>query len=68
MELEYLYAIAAVMVVLSWHSVTGMLVSMAAGRTVGMLIRFVVGHAEQGRVGPRSGRRPERASDWTPPR
>ncbi len=30
------------MVVLSWHSVTGMLVSMAAGRTVGMLIRFVV--------------------------
>ena len=43
-----LYAIAAVMVVLSWHSVTGMLVSMAAGRTVGMLIRFVVGTQNKG--------------------
>ena len=40
-----LYAIAAV---LSWHSVTGMLVSMAAGRTVGMLIRFVVGTQNKG--------------------
>ena len=39
---------AAVMVVLSWHSVTGMLVSMAAGRTVGMLIRFVVGTQNKG--------------------
>ena len=43
-----LYAIAAVMVVLSWHSVTGMLVSIAAGRTVGMLIRFVVGTQNKG--------------------
>ena len=43
-----LYAIAAMMVVLSWHSVTGMLVSMAAGRTVGMLIRFVVGTQNKG--------------------
>ena len=43
-----LYAIAAVMVVLSWHSVTGMLVSLATGRTVGMLIRFVVGTQNKG--------------------
>ena len=43
-----LYATAAVMVVLSWHSVTGMLVSMAAGRTVGMLIRFIVGTQNKG--------------------
>ncbi|NMM97447.1 lysylphosphatidylglycerol synthase transmembrane domain-containing protein [Bifidobacterium olomucense] len=43
-----LYATAAVMVVLSWHSVTGMLVSMAAGRTVGMLIRFLIGTQNTG--------------------
>ncbi|PLS28942.1 lysylphosphatidylglycerol synthase transmembrane domain-containing protein [Bifidobacterium parmae] len=43
-----LYAVAAVMVVLSWHSVTGMLVSFACGRTVGMLIRFAVGTQNKG--------------------
>lgn len=43
-----LYIVAAVMVVLSWHSVTGMLVSMAAGRTVGMLIRFLIGTQNKG--------------------
>ncbi|MBT1164185.1 flippase-like domain-containing protein [Bifidobacterium felsineum] len=43
-----LYVTAVVMVVLSWHSVTGMLVSMAAGRTVGMLIRFAVGTQNKG--------------------
>lgn len=43
-----LYATAAVMVVLSWHSVTGMLVSLAAGRMVGMLIRFLVGTQNTG--------------------
>ncbi|KFI98775.1 lysylphosphatidylglycerol synthase transmembrane domain-containing protein [Bifidobacterium stellenboschense] len=43
-----LYATAAVMVVLSWHSVTGMLVSFACGRTVGMLIRFAVGTQNKG--------------------
>lgn len=43
-----LYATAAVMVVLSWHSVTGMLVSMAAGRAMGMLIRFLIGTQNKG--------------------
>lgn len=43
-----LYITAAVMVVLSWHSVTGTLVSMTAGRTVGMLIRFIVGTQNKG--------------------
>ncbi|WP_342590059.1 lysylphosphatidylglycerol synthase transmembrane domain-containing protein [Bifidobacterium colobi] len=43
-----LYITAGVMVVLSWHSVTGMLVSMTAGRTVGMLIRFIVGTQNKG--------------------
>ena len=33
---------AAVMVVLSWHSVTGMLVSMAAGRTVAAAVMVVL--------------------------
>lgn len=43
-----MYAVAAVMVVLSWHSVTGMLVSFACGRTIGMLIRFAVGTQNKG--------------------
>ena len=43
-----LYATAAIMVVLSWHSVTGMLVSFAVGRTVGMLIRFTIGTQNKG--------------------
>ena len=55
-----LYAIAAVMVVLSWHSVTGMLVSMARRSHGGHADPIRGRHAEQGRVGPRSGRRPER--------
>jgi uncharacterized protein (TIRG00374 family) len=46
-----LYITAALMVVLSWHSVTGMLVSLAAGRTVGMLIRFIVGTQTKGAWG-----------------
>lgn len=43
-----LYATAALMVMLSWHSVTGMLVSLAIGRTLGMIIRFVVGTQNTG--------------------
>ena len=43
-----LYVAAAILVVLSWHSVTGMLVSFSAGRTVGMLIRFAVGTQNKG--------------------
>ena len=43
-----LYATGAVMVVLSWHSVTGTLVSLAAGRTAGMLIRFAAGTQNKG--------------------
>ncbi len=43
-----LYATAALMVMLSWHSVTGMLVSLAIGRTLGMIIRFIVGTQNAG--------------------
>lgn len=43
-----LYATAALMVVLSWHSVTGMLVSLTIGRTLGMIIRFCVGTQNAG--------------------
>lgn len=43
-----LYITAAVMVMLSWHSVTGMLISLAAGRTVGMLVRFLMGTQNTG--------------------
>ncbi|OZG68326.1 lysylphosphatidylglycerol synthase transmembrane domain-containing protein [Bifidobacterium eulemuris] len=43
-----LYALAAIMVVLSWHSVTGMMVALATGRMIGMLIRFAIGTRNTG--------------------
>lgn len=46
-----LYATAALMVILSWHSVTGMLVSFAMGRALGMIIRFIVGTRNTGAWG-----------------
>lgn len=47
-----LYGTAVVMVVLSWHSVPGVLVAFATGRLVGMLIRFGVGTESTGTWGP----------------
>ena len=46
-----LYATAALMVILSWHSVTGMLVSFVIGRALGMIIRFIVGTRNTGAWG-----------------
>lgn len=43
-----LYVTGAIMVALSWHSITGTLVSLAIGRLVGMLIRFIVGTENKG--------------------
>lgn len=46
-----LYAVAVLLVVLSWHSVAGVLVAMSAGRFIGMLARFLVGVENQGAWG-----------------
>ena len=43
-----LYATAALMVMLSWHSVAGVLVSFALGRALGMVIRFATGTRSTG--------------------
>ncbi len=43
-----LYALAVLLVMLSWNSLAGMIVSFAAGRTIGMLIRFAVGTRNNG--------------------
>lgn len=43
-----LYITGAIMVVLSWHSITGMLVSFSVGRLIGMLTRFIVGTENKG--------------------
>ena len=43
-----LYATAALMVMLSWHSVSGVLVAFFAGRALGMIIRFAVGTRSTG--------------------
>ncbi|MCH4208675.1 lysylphosphatidylglycerol synthase transmembrane domain-containing protein [Bifidobacterium sp.] len=46
-----LYAVAVVLVVVSWHSVSGILVSFAMGRLIGMLLRFAVGTQNKGEWG-----------------
>ncbi|WP_236630750.1 lysylphosphatidylglycerol synthase transmembrane domain-containing protein [Bifidobacterium aemilianum] len=46
-----LYGVAVILVVMSWHSVTGVCVSFAVGRVVGMVIRFVIGTRNQGSWG-----------------
>ncbi len=38
-----LYAVAVLMVVLSWNSLAGVIASYAIGRVIGMLIRFAIG-------------------------
>ncbi|NEG88574.1 lysylphosphatidylglycerol synthase transmembrane domain-containing protein [Bifidobacterium aerophilum] len=43
-----LYTVAALLVLLSVNSVAGVLVSFAAGRLIGMLLRFTVGTKNQG--------------------
>ena len=43
-----LYATAALMVMLSWHSVSGVLVAFFAGRALGIIIRFAVGTRSTG--------------------
>ena len=46
-----LYTVAVLFVVLSWNSLSGVLVSFAVGRTLGMLIRFMLGTQTNGAWG-----------------
>ncbi|WP_414627283.1 lysylphosphatidylglycerol synthase transmembrane domain-containing protein [Bifidobacterium subtile] len=46
-----LYAVAVVLVILSWHSLSGALASFAIGRLVGMLLRFAAGTQNKGEWG-----------------
>lgn len=46
-----LYAVAVLMVVLSWNSLAGVIVSYAIGRVIGMLIRFAIGTQNNGAWG-----------------
>ena len=46
-----LYTVAVLFVVLSWNSLSGVLVSFAAGRALGMLIRFMLGTQTNGAWG-----------------
>ncbi|KAA8819988.1 TIGR00374 family protein [Bifidobacterium rousetti] len=46
-----LYAVAAILILLSVNSVAGVLVSFAAGRLIGMLLRFAIGTKNQGTWG-----------------
>nr|WP_152233542.1 lysylphosphatidylglycerol synthase transmembrane domain-containing protein [Bifidobacterium leontopitheci] len=46
-----LYIVSAVLILLSVNSVVGVIVSFAAGRTVGMLLRFIIGTKNQGAWG-----------------
>lgn len=43
-----LFVAAAVFVVISWHSVSGVIVSFAVGRVIGLVIRFAIGTRNQG--------------------
>lgn len=43
-----LYAVAVILVIVSWHSVAGVLVSFEVGRLIGMLLRFAVGTQNKG--------------------
>lgn len=46
-----LYVVALLLIVLSWHSVAGVLASFCAGRFVGMLVRFAAGTENKGAWG-----------------
>lgn len=46
-----LYAVAVLMVVLSWNSLAGVIASYAIGRVIGMLIRFAIGTQNNGAWG-----------------
>lgn len=46
-----LYAVAVLMVVLSWNSLAGAIASYAIGRVIGMLIRFAIGTQNNGAWG-----------------
>ncbi|MEF2871567.1 MAG: lysylphosphatidylglycerol synthase transmembrane domain-containing protein [Bifidobacterium catenulatum] len=46
-----LYAVAMLMVVLSWNSLAGAIASYAIGRVIGMLIRFAIGTQNNGAWG-----------------
>lgn len=46
-----LYIVAVVLVIVSWHSVAGVLISFAIGRLVGMLLRFAAGTQSKGTWG-----------------
>ncbi|MCI1673380.1 MAG: flippase-like domain-containing protein [Bifidobacterium tibiigranuli] len=46
-----LYVVAVALVVLSWHSVSGVLVSFVVGRVIGMLLRFLAGTQNKGAWG-----------------
>lgn len=46
-----LYTVAVLLVILSWHSVAGVLVSLAIGRFLGMVIRFAAGTENKGAWG-----------------
>ena len=50
-----LYTVAVLFVVLSWNSLSGVLVSFAAGRALGMLIRFMLGTQTNGAWGQPGG-------------
>lgn len=46
-----LYVVAAIMIMVSWHSLPGVLVSFALARIIGMLIRFASGSENKGTWG-----------------
>lgn len=46
-----LYTVAVVLIIVSWHSIAGVLASFAVGRVVGMLLRFAVGTQNKGTWG-----------------
>lgn len=43
-----LYAVAVVFVIVSWHSVVGVIVSFAIGRVIGLILRFAIGTRNKG--------------------
>lgn len=46
-----LYTLAVLLIVLSWNSVPGVVLSFAVGRVVGMVLRFAIGTRNQGAWG-----------------
>lgn len=43
-----LYALAVVLIIISWNSVVGVVISLAVGRLLGMVIRFIAGTQNKG--------------------